>query len=500
MKSILSIFILFFGTVAMGQNYSRVHHPNGLAIYGSSCMLLANDTVFSVSFARNSPNRLIFRSFNRSGTLLDSSYYHFADTNNVLVAIRGNSLNRISATSLVSIHDFFRTDNLHYTTLVKLNTRLDTIQTRIFRPDSSLTFNSWDILVEDTAITLMGHYSGPDKKLHLFIARFDTLLNLQWHTTIQDFRPIANQYFNGYYPFRIRRMGNHYYIAGRCLYANQFVEGFLVKTDLQGNLLWDKRYQYNNLNSVITDIEFIRNDSIFALNNFLSKEIGNDSYNKLRFFLSDTSGTIIKDTVYPDEEIVYIAEKIRSHDNNLLVIGNYYLGGSKAVIWKLDKNLNTIWRRVYYYGDWEDESWLYNVDQWSDGGIIAAGTYFDRYMNPTNQSVFVWLLSTDSLGCLGAGNCGSNIGVVDWALPGQGIAVYPNPAKGYVNINLTQAGQQDLNAVGRFFNAAGQEVLKQNLKFVAGYANLQLPQLPQGKYVLELKTATQVFYEKIVVE
>jgi len=471
-----------------------------MAIGGSACMVQSNDTLFTISFDDNKFSRLVFRSFNRNGMLLDSTYYHFSDTNNVLVSIRGNSLDRISGNSLVSIHDFFRTDNMNFSRLIKTNNSLDTIKTSVFYPDSAMSYNSWDVLVEDTAITVLGHFTGSNKKLHLFLARFDTALDLQWYSTIQDFRPIVNQYYNGYYPYRLRRMGNNYYIAGRCLYTTQFVEGFLVKTDLQGNLIWDKRYMFNGLNSAISDFEILNQDTIVTCAGLLSKMENNIPYGKVQFNYFDTAGIIIKDTLYPEEEIVYFPEKIKSHDGNLLVIGNYFLDGSKAVIWKLDKNLNTIWRRVYYYGDWEDESWLYNVDQWSDGGIIAAGTYWDRYMNPTNKSVYLWLLSTDSLGCLSPGNCGSDINVVEWALPGQGLKVFPNPATDLVNIELSTPGNSNATATARLFNEAGQVVLKENIEFVDGLAQVGLPPIGRGSFVLEVKTATHVFYEKIIIQ
>jgi hypothetical protein len=71
-----------------------------------------------------------------------------------------------------------------------------------------------------------------------------------------------------------------------------------------------------------------------------------------------------------------------------MCLGNFYLGGQKAVIWKLDKSLNTLWRRVYYYGDWEDDSYLYSINQWSDGGLVGVGTYYDRYLNPNWEATF----------------------------------------------------------------------------------------------------------------
>jgi len=358
-------------------------------------------------------------------------------------------------------------------------------------------------MVEDSIITILGHYVLPNKKLSLYLARFDTALNLQWYNTIADFRPQANQYFNGYYPNRLKRYGDHYYITGYCTYRNPtFVEDFLVKTDLQGNLVWDKRYQYQGKNSAGYDM-LLFNDSIFRPSGFLSRISGQNEFIQWHFMYLDTAGFIVKDSLYPDEEINFQIESCtKSLDGNILLTANYYWGGTKSVIWKMDKDLNTIWRRVYYYGQWEDESWLYNIGEWSDGGIVAVGSHFDRYQNSSGRAQFLWLLSTDANGCLSASNCGSGIGVLEWALPGQGIKVYPNPATDYINIALNKPSLQNTSATARLYNLSGQMVLQHGLQFENGAVKVDLSShnLTNGQYVLEVKTESHLFTEKIIIE
>lgn len=162
---------------------------------------------------------------------------------------------------------------------------------------------------------------------------------------------------------------------------------------------------------------------------------------------------------------------------------------------------------MYYYGDWEDDSYLYSINQWGDGGLVAVGTYYDRYLNPNWEALFLWLLSTDSTGCLGPGNCGSDISVVEWALPGQGIKVYPNPATDYINIELSLPGLQNTTATATLYNLAGQEVLRQEMQFENGKARLDLTAQVSSALggegwsgLLQLKTPSHVFVEKIVVQ
>jgi len=495
----------FLVSTVVGQQYSNVYYPSRLATGGSPSMFLDGDSaLYAFSSDGTNARGTIYRKFNRNGLVTDSVYYQ-GDTSINIVGLRSNSIVRISPSRLLVVQDNFYGQQPAESILFLIRNNLDTVLSKTYRVNNTGSTNTFDIFLEDSMIILMGHYVTPNNKLSLFISCFDTLLNLQWQKIIHDFRPSSGQYTNGYFPYRLRRMGNNYYIAGRCLYTTQFVEGFLVKTDLQGNLVWDKRNQYQMNNTVTFSILPIGPDSLLEVNLFRSKQIGQDGYNKVFLRILDSSGLSVDSLLYPEEETRYeISNSHFTDDKSILLSGFFFQGGSKAFIWKLDKNLNTIWRRVYYYGDWEDESWLYNVDQWSDGGIIAAGTYWDRYMNPTNKSVYLWLLSTDSLGCLSPGNCGSDINVVEWALPGQGIKVYPIPiaigTANLLNIELSIPGNPNATASVRMFNEAGQVVLKENIEFVDGLAQVGLQPLGRGSFVLEVKTATHVFYEKIIIQ
>ena len=487
------------------QTYSNVHWGNAYGFGGAPASMLFNsDTLITCSFDDHVFGQIIFRSFRRDGSLIDSSTFSWAtDTNIYTVPIRNNSLTKLNINEFISLNDLFYFGDSSTTQIIKLNSKLDTLKTYVLDTLPTKSNFSFDVLVEDTAITVLGQYVLPNKKLSLYIARFDTALNLQWYKTIADFKPFVNQYFNGYYPYRLRRVGNNYYITGRCLYTTHSVEGFLVKTDLQGNKIWDKRYQYQSYNGLFPDFIEINNDSLFTTYVFNSKTIGNTSYNKVQFLIHDSSFTVLKDTVYPEEEVIYLLNQIsKSNDGNILLVGHFDQGGTKSVVWKLDKNLNTVWRRVYYYGDYEDESWLYNIGQWPDGGIMATGTYFNRYQNPTNKNMYLWLLSLDTNGCLDPNNCGSGIGVIEWALPGQGIKVYPNPATEFVNIELSLPTLQNTTATAKLYNTAGQVVLLTDVEINHGKTqiNLTTSSLMAGQYVLELKTATHLFFEKIIIE
>ena len=502
MKILLPTVILFSVVLFVeAQNYSRVYGGNSIQWGGEPTSLVTKgDTLVVISFTQNNFRQIIFRSFTRSGTLLDSNVVE-GDTSIFAIAIRKNSIEQ-SGNNYYSLHDHFHNDGSSEVHIFQLNSGLDTIKTVIFNPMNANAVNSYDLIADSTTITVLGHYALPNYKLSLFIARYDKDLNLQWYTTIADFRPHIQGFYKGNDRFRIRSTSNNYYIAGRCFYPYRFVEGFLVKTDLFGNKIWEERYRYKGYNCVNADVVPIGRDSLFIPHFYLSSQVGAPDSAKVIFRIIDSTGIELKDSLYPEEEASYSLEQAEFFDESIYVTGHFYQGGSKALIWKLDKSLNTIWRRVYYYGDWEDESFLYNINQWSDGGLIGVGTYYDRYLNPNWEALYLWLLSTDSIGCLGLGNCGSDLHAVEWALPGEGIKMYPNPAIHYINIELGLSGLRNSMATATLYNLNGQMVMQREIKFNSGRSHFPLQdrsgrRLIPGDYLVHLKTDTHLFVEKL---
>ena len=82
---------------------------------------------------------------------------------------------------------------------------------------------------------------------------------------------------------------------------------------------------------------------------------------------------------------------------------------------------------------------------------------------------------------------------------------YPNPINleqsNHINIELSHTALQNSLATAIIYNLAGQEVLRQEVQFEGGKARVDLATLVgnMGAYVFELKTSTQVFVEKLMV-
>jgi len=412
-----------------------------------------------------------------------------------------NSL-AVSRDFIFGILDYTKNNGENYIVLYKLNKALDTIKTVTYRPDPGLNYGSQTILVEDSLITIVGSQAGTDQKLKLFLAQYDVDLNPKWSQTISDFRTISTPgSFQGYYPYRLRRMGNSYFLTGRCLYIDHFVESYLVKTDLSGNKIWDKRYRYIDSNTVSFEILPLGHDSLIQVLLYRSRSRNGFGYNKMFMRILDSNGNTIDSTFFPDEEIGYeISNAFLDHQGNIYLAG-YYLSNSgfRGLIWKLDKNMNTIWRRVYFYqnGDIEDNNWLYKIHPWSDGGLVATGVYYDRYLNPGPKSHYLWLLSVDSAGCLG-GDCGSDIGYLEWALADENVSLYPNPAQEKITLKIPQSSSENSRAEVHIYSQNGSLAKSASLSFNKGEASLNILELNAGSYILEMRTENKLFVKRFM--
>ncbi len=342
------------------QTFNLKSYSSRLDIFGSPAMLVEDSVLYSFSMIEGSHTAFTYKKFSRQGQLLDSNYYDVQEKRVSLIGMRRNMLRRISSSSLLCVQDFFNpTHDTAYPRLYKINNDLDTLYSVKLDLPGTTGINSFDVLVDSNQIVLLGHYINIDLQLGLYLARYDTALNLLGYSTIRDFRPIYTPgYGHAYFPYRLRRMADNYYITGRCFYVHKFVEGFLVKTDLQGNKIWDKRYQYMGLNGLDASVVPIGLDSLFIPHYFLSSQDSGADKGKAIFRIVDTSGVVINDSAYSDEEAYFTIESAWQQGGFIYVIGNYNLDGEKGFVWKLDKGLNTIWRRVYYHGDWEDNSSL----------------------------------------------------------------------------------------------------------------------------------------------
>lgn len=112
-----------------------------------------------------------------------------------------------------------------------------------------------------------------------------------------------------------------------------------------------------------------------------------------------------------------------------------------GLILKLNPSADSVWARYHIVHPGQFQSLLYAIEPSSFGGYFLAGTYVGGGVQD------IWLMSVDSLGCLGPDSCGAEqpiVSLMDIDLPvsEDGMFLYPNPTPDRVYIQIPEAYTQ----------------------------------------------------------
>jgi len=510
----LSLVLLFLAPQLYGQStFSEVRYGNRYVIGGAPSILPLDDTTFIVAnnfeWDRTS---FMLRMLTKNNQMLDSAYFDTLGSSG-FIGINNYSIEQFFSNRFLLHADIVDGNNLSRTKLFVFNQDLDSIKSRTLVINGYSGTYSWDILVDGNKVVVLSNLgdtaTNQTYKANLALTFLDTALNFLDTVIIQDYRPQAG----GYYPEMIKRYGNNYYISGRCTYWNQFVESFLIKTDLQGNLIWDKRFQYLDSNGLplngANSLTVAFGDTIYLTSLIRTRYDGNAGYNKIWFMQLDSSGVIIRDTLYEEEQVrMAISDMIITQDGNIAFNGTFkseYNPGDVGIFWKIDRNFNVLFKRAYHYGNENNRSMLYRLHEWPDSTFLNVGTFMYQWQNPDPSKLnYLWLLSLDKNGCLAPNNCGVLSAPEEefWPQQTSALQVYPNPiaigsSTDVLNLNL---GGLNGQATLSLFTLQGQLLHNQALEFTQGQATFALPPgLPTGTYLITLKTKTDAYTTKVVV-
>ncbi len=230
------------------------------------------------------------------------------------------------------------------------------------------------------------------------------------------------------------QMGNYYYLFGatRC-YAPpndpyDRTDGWVVKTDLQGNEIASQNYGNPNL----YDEEFkyalpLPNNKIMVGHFYCYQKTSNGILmGKPWLLILNENLGVEKEFFFRDASVS--GDTLFSMGNRQVIFGNdssfAILGGKSAyntntfeVIWirsmitKLDKNY-----KVRFSRDYVHNGGIFNninpivITSTSDGGYLFGGYVVDNTLTPIQQS---WLVKTDSLGCDGLQSCNDTALVIN---------------------------------------------------------------------------------------
>ncbi len=163
---------------------------------------------------------------------------------------------------------------------------------------------------------------------------------------------------------------------------------WLVKTDANGNELWNKSFG-DSYTDMGYDLE-VTADNGFILAGAKSDEEQQDMY----VVKTDANGNIQWDQTYGDINAAETAYSIKkTYDGGYIIAGSDYdlqSWYSDVILLKIDSSGTEIWNKTYG-GAYNDEG--YCVETVSDSGFVITGT---RYVDDSNSAVYV--IRTDDEG------------------------------------------------------------------------------------------------------
>jgi hypothetical protein len=259
---------------------------------------------------------------------------------------------------------------------------------------------------------------------------------------------------------------------------------YIVKTDIEGNLLWDTTYGGPEMDVGLT-LEVIENgglllggggasfgaDSMDAQihkldssgNIELFKTYGSPSWDCGSYVLPsinssyimkacldtvitvddwevpeyvsrlDVNGEIIWKTFFNHPRLIDIWNTKEDGEGNIVVVGmkmSTTTGSPLGFIAKLDSNGNKLWERTHFMHE-DKSNYMTDFEFTPDGGFIITGT---THGPAPNYSQDMWLIKLDSLGLLHSEDTTTAITTIPDE--DEAIAIYPNPFKSAATVRI----------------------------------------------------------------
>jgi hypothetical protein len=235
------------------------------------------------------------------------------------------------------------------------------------------------IIVGETESSVSGSYD-------VYLIKTDSAGNLEWEKTFGG--------TNDDWGYSVQQTSNGGYIIAGGTYSS--VTGsydvYLIRTDLDGNLEWEKTFGGTGYDSGDSVQQTADGGYIIAGGTYSSGAGSADVY----LIRTDSLGNHIWDATFGGTDYDWGYSVQQAADGNYIIAGETYPSGAgfaDVYLIKTDADGNHIWNATF--GGTDDDSG-YSVQQTSDGGYIIAGETYSSGAGLAD----VYLIKTDSVGNL----------------------------------------------------------------------------------------------------
>ncbi len=462
--------------------------------------------------------------------------------NNYLTA--SDTINLDGGSNVIELknHDFLSCGNVsaYFTTysacyLVKTNPNGDTIWRKQFDFAPNIGNDVFTDLKElpDSNYLLVGTtYDSIIQNSDVFLAKIDTSGNLLW------FKKYTHADNDQSAELKLTPDGKVIIVGNSSPNPNTtYNDVLLIKTDLNGNLIWRKRFG-DAFEEVYLTLEVVKNNTEYVLGGRHGYYSTGNPYFDMSIMRTDTAGNIIWQQQYgtpsgnePAGSVIQTLDsgfvfsgtynnqgallKINKNGNQqwikyyglitngwianvkqlldssfIMIASDIYAGNNKntAHLIKADKNGDQLWKRVYP-NIVNRDNYFYGFNCTYDGGFIMTGMFVFGPA-PYNN---LWLVKTDSLGCDSV-TCSylvTDVKDISYELGEMSLA--PNPTNGL----LTISSPNDFTKI-ELLSLTGQTLLSEIVNTKTH--PIQLQNFAEGIYFVRVSYADeQSVMKKVIV-
>jgi len=350
--------------------------------------------------------------------------------------------------------------------LSKLSPSGEFVWKRQFGADSLIEIGQQVIGTADLGYALIGQRSViPNQDADMYLVRTDSEGELRWE----------RQYGGGNFDSGrslVQTPDSGFLLFG---WTRSFGAGdrdfYLVRTDSLGNQLWQKTYGTAGSEGGRSIIQL--SDGNYLLTGSGSQ--GSASTIGRKYKVNPEGGVIWSKTYgYPDNVDNNFHRTVELPNGDLASAGLTDRNGNNNSGWlvRTDSQGTVLWQREYDYNSNTDL--FYTLIATNDGGFLLGGQA--KHDFPLTQDA--WLLKVDSVGCAHA-DC--LVGIDEHSAARAAVAdVWPNPASRILNIEWQRNGTAEISLL----DMTGKEVLRQQSH--EQRETVGVSHLPNGLYVMQL--------------
>jgi hypothetical protein len=236
-----------------------------------------------------------------------------------------------------------------------------------------------------------------------YLVKTDSMGALQWTKTFIDTTTFP--YANSQAWDVLQRTDNSFIICGETM-ANTSLpidkDGYIIKADSFGNIIWSKVYRFPGLNSFRNVKE--TNDGGYILTGWVDTPGDTLPWRDILLMRTDSSGNVLWTKTYGNFYDDVGSSVITLANNKFLLCGarNYNASSSNCAIIKTDSVGNIIWSNSFY--SLSNYTYGNKIVLTNDGGYLVGTTRLQSF------PPVVYLIKTDSAGM---SNCADTTSLIN---------------------------------------------------------------------------------------